>query len=434
MKKYKLSQYNLIFDRNNQRFLWNTLTNALIKVDSDGIRYLQEFDHKTEEENRKSPYFEPLLKNGCIIPDSYDELGKVLFDEKSTMMNPFPSALHYTIAPGLGCNYACVYCFEKNRDSYHTMDQKTQEDVCAFILNAMDHNPNVKNLGITWFGGEPLLYRDAIAYISQKLMQYCEEKEITYSAGIVTNGRFLTEDVARKLVDLKVQYVQLAVDGMPERYSYMKGTTEDDFYKVVENIEKSAEIIPITVRINVSDNAEDAFSLTDYLLNTRKLDGKIKIYIAHVREYEERVGEEERKSHEDFLRLEEQYMLQFHKDGKYSANSFSYIAPKRRCTTCLTVCSPNYCIGPEGELYRCEHFFGRKDKIVGTIYQGRFYTKEEQRIISFQHPQKCLECKMFPICLGGCMNDCKEGEVLIACEQFKERLKDFAVRKNVILS
>ncbi len=425
---YKASKYNLIFERNNQTFLWNTFTDALIKLDKDDAQFIYDFG-TTNNNTIEDWKFQNLIKCGCILSDSYDELGKVLFDEKSVMLNPFPNALHYTIAPGLACNYNCPYCFEKKRESNKSMDNKVQNDVCDFILNKICANSNVKNLGITWFGGEPLLNLEAIEYISKKLIDFCTEKGIIYSAGIVTNGRFLTNDVAQKLVDLKVKYVQLAVDGMSEQYTKMKGCSESDFYQVIKNIETCADIIPITVRINVSDSINEACKLTDFLLKTKKLDGKIKIYIAHIRDYEQRTGEEERKSHADFLKNEKTYMLKFGKNKDYKSESLSYIIPQRRCTTCLTVCSQNYCIGPEGELYRCEHFFGRKDKVVGTIYEGRYYTENEQNYLTFQHPQKCLDCQLFPICLGGCMNDVKNGSAQLSCEDFKEHLIDCTIRK-----
>lgn len=423
MSSYKLSRYNVLFKRNEQSFLWNTLTGALIQVDQGGIDYLDKFsDSETDQEH---PYFKVLLKNGCIVDAQYDELGKVLIDEKQTMLESYPYGMHYTIAPGLGCNYHCVYCFEKDRTSYKAMTEAVRDEVINFIIQQAEDNKNLGQLGITWFGGEPLLYLDTIADISKELIRYCDERKILYSAGIVTNGRYLTKEVAKALVQNKVSYVQLAIDGMATQYALSKGADENDFYQTVENLVSSAEIIPITVRINVQEEIDEAVRLTDYLLKDKHLDGKIKIYIAHIRNYDSVNMKENQIRHKKFLENEKRYMALFGKNKPYSIESLAYIKPKRRCTTCLSVCGSNYCIGPEGEFYRCEHFFGNKDCIVGSVKEGRYYSKQEVNYIQFKHLNKCEACKLFPVCLGGCMNDAMNGETAIDCKTFTERMFDY---------
>lgn len=421
MNGYKLSRYNVRFTRNKKNYLWNTLTDALILLDDNGSDYLDRFNDGANNDC----FFDMLKQNGCIVDERYDELGKVLFDEKSTMLNDTPVGMHYTIAPGLGCNYHCPYCFEKDRSIHTGMTVDVINKVCEFIIKAAESNPYLRQIGVTWFGGEPLLYVDTIQSISERLIKYCNERKIIYSAGIVTNGRFLTKEVATRLKNLHVNYVQLAIDGMKEHYSKSKGTNPEDFDSTVQNLIASADIIPITVRINVTNSLEEASKLTEYLLKDQQLDGRIKIYVAHVRDYDETNMDKEKSSHKRFLEMERRYLADFIKGGSYSFESLSFIKPKRRCTTCLSVCNPNYCIGPEGEFYRCEHFFGKREHIVGTVESGRFYSKDEIICLKHIHPEQCEQCEMLPICLGGCINDTKENKTALACEQFKERLIDY---------
>lgn len=421
MTGYKLSRYNMVFERNERHYLWNTLTNALIALDDDGLAYISGFNNGAENDN----YFETLRKNGCIVDKRFDELGKVLFDEKATMLNNEPIGLHYTIAPGLGCNYNCPYCFEKDRAIHSSMTETTQKKVCDFIIRAAEDNQNLKQIGITWFGGEPLLYMDAIKSISKQLIDYCQGRNIIYSAGIVTNGRYLSKEIAVELKRLKVSYVQMAIDGMREAYSISKGTVPENFDATINNVVDSADIISITVRINVSKSITEAENLTEYLLKGKGLEGRIKIYIAHVRDYTETNMAIEQQSHRDFLEMEKRYIDSFGNGRSYSLDSLFYTKPRRRCTTCLSVCNPNYCIGPEGELYRCEHHFGQQDHIVGTIESGRFYRFDETSYLKHIHPKCCEECQLLPVCMGGCMNDARKGKPALACEQFKERLIDY---------
>lgn len=417
--KYKFSRYNVQFSREENDYLWNTLTGALMKLDDDGKAYL------SKHIDEGHPFFRQLLNSGCIVDERYNELGKVLVDEKSAMLNPVPTSIHFTIAPGLGCNYNCPYCFEKGRTSHVSMSQDVQNEVCEYIIKIASKNPFLEYISVTWFGGEPLMYPEAINNISEKLIEYCKKRHINYGAGIVTNGRFLNKEMSKMLVKNKVSYVQLAMDGMGDYYATQKGATVSDFKRTVQNIIESADIIPITVRINISDKLDEAKKLTEYLLKEKGLDGKIKIYVAHIRDYSEKCMAAEEESHSRFLELEKEYMRNFGEGEQYQMNSLFYVRPERRATTCLSVCGNNFCIGPKGELYRCEHFFGIPDCIVGNIKNGRFYTDVEINYIKHSHPDKCEKCEMFPVCLGGCMNDNKGGDVALSCEAFKERLIDY---------
>ena len=60
------------------------------------------------------------------------------------------------------------------------------------------------------------------------------------------------------------------------------------------------------------------------------------------------------------------------------------------------------CIGPNGEMYKCEHDFGVKDRIIGTVTDGFFFNEHLMSFLEQPYPQECRDCSIFPICLGGC--------------------------------
>ncbi len=302
---YKTSRYNVFFNRDDNDYIWNTFSGALIRLTAEGKKYIQEFDNKADN----SIFFEKLLENGCIVDERLDELGKVLYDEKSITMNNFPSKLHYTIAPGLSCNYACVYCFENHRISYARMSDKTQKEIYDYLCARMLENPNLKGVSITWFGGEPLLYTDIIHDFSVKIISFCKQNNLDYYSGIISNGRFLNKQNVALLRECKIGHIQLSVDGMNDFFIKQKNATNFDFEQTITNIEYASQYLPISIRINVINSINEAIKLTDYLLRERKLDGKIKMYIAHVREYDKRLSpQEEQKAHGHFLDQEALYM------------------------------------------------------------------------------------------------------------------------------
>jgi arylsulfatase regulator (Fe-S oxidoreductase) len=120
---YKLSFYNIRFILEGKEYLWNTLTGACICLDRKGSEYLKDF--KGEEDNTQ--YFEILQKNGCITDSNINEFEKIIYEEKYILNNEFPNRLSFTIAPGLGCNYKCVYCFEDGNLNNKYMSEEVVE-------------------------------------------------------------------------------------------------------------------------------------------------------------------------------------------------------------------------------------------------------------------------------------------------------------------
>ena len=418
---YKKSKYNIIIDRPEGCFLWNTYSNALIRLNEEGIKWLEAYDGT----QNTGTYFETLERNGCIVRCDLNEMGKLLYEEKAVMLDPMPESMHFTIAPGLGCNYSCPYCFEKGHGHGGMMSSTVVDATVNYIISKATANPKLKQLEIRWFGGEPLLYMDIIETMSLAFMDWCAANGIHYTAGIVTNGRYLTRETAERLKALRVGYVQLSMDGIGDHYERQKGACAGDFDAVVENLKASADLLQITVRINVLDTINEACELTDFLLKKCGLDGKIKIYVAHVRDYEGRTAHEEQAAHAHFLEMEGQYISLFNAEGLYKRESLAFIPPKRRCTTCKSVCGSNYCIGPDGELYRCEHYYGMSEHVVGNVMHGLNYPEMELVYLRYKHLDQCLDCCLFPVCLGGCMNDNGEGKPVLDCQAFLERQIDF---------
>lgn len=418
---YKTSNYNIIFKRNNKTYLWNTISGALIILDKPALDFINSFDGNHTD----SEYFNTLKKHGCIIDENINELGKILFDEKVIMMNMNPERLYFTIAPGLGCNYKCDYCFENNRTSFDKMSEEVQEKLIDYVSRTVSQNKNLRRISITWFGGEPLLYVDIIEKLSKAFIEICNNNDIKYYSGMITNGRYLTPDNISKLKKCHIGHMQISVDGMKEYYSKIKKADNKDFETTINNIINASNDFSIAIRININNSYEEALSITDYLLNSKNLDGKIKVYIAHTRDYCAHLSSSEEKIlHGKFLDYENEYIKLFGKDGKYKKQSFEFRVPNRRGSSCLSVCQSNACIGPKGEIYQCEHHFGIPELIIGNIEEGRYYSDINQKYLSFQHKDECLECKFFPVCLGGCMDDAVNKRDMINCTKYTERLID----------
>lgn len=111
--------------------------------------------------------------------------------------------LSLTILPTLECNFRCVYCYEAVKKN-EIMDKNVQTKVVKMIERGVGI---LKNLHITWMGGEPLLCFGIIDNLSQKILEICAKGSIKYSAGIITNGYLLRSQMFRKMIEeMKIDF------------------------------------------------------------------------------------------------------------------------------------------------------------------------------------------------------------------------------------
>jgi len=192
--RYKLSQYNVFYKDGEIQYMWNTYSNALLELDENAQKYIQEYTGVDDNSNE----FNILKNNGFVVYEELDEFNRICLYEKQALFAENTHEMSFIISLGMECNYNCGYCFEKNSDQTGVMTSEVALEVANFICQQADSNPNLKKIKISWFGGEPLLYLDTIEIISKKVMDYTRENNIVFSAAVTTNGLFLSEDVLQK--------------------------------------------------------------------------------------------------------------------------------------------------------------------------------------------------------------------------------------------
>ena len=294
--------------------------------------------------------------------------------------------------------------------------------VIQYVSNRLSRNKNVKKLRVVWFGGEPLLYMNIIEKLSLGFISVCENSGIHYSASIITNARFLNKETAQLLADLHVKSAQISVDGCADLYCRNKLASRSDYDAVINNLTESWDKLDIAVRINTyPEEYEEACKLTHYLLKERELDGKIKIYIANKRNYSV-TSTEEQKNFKAYCANDMSYRSMF-TDSTYSYKSYQFRRVQRCDAPCKNICDSSACIGPKGELYKCEHHFGDQTKVVGSIDRGYYYNTIFNKYTQPEFPkQECIKCAYLPCCMGGCPDDRINNRFIIDCQSYTERL------------
>ena len=160
-----------------------------------------------EELDEHHPIIDRFAKRGIIA--NFDE--RAAIETLGRAACAMPHVIGLTICPTMGCNFDCPYCFEGHHAG--KMSAEVQDDVVALAQRMMEAS-GVKDISVTWFGGEPLLAPDVIESLSERLMALTEERGGKYSAVIVTNGYLLTQEMANMLERCKVGKAQVTIDGM----------------------------------------------------------------------------------------------------------------------------------------------------------------------------------------------------------------------------
>ncbi|MFX1562371.1 MAG: radical SAM protein [Promethearchaeota archaeon] len=112
------------------------------------------------------------------------------------------------------CNNACSHCYvpqeRRSWDATAEIDTETWKRILDKLLDlSIPH--------ITFTGGEPTLRDDLV-----ELVRYSEE--IGIIAGLVTNGRRLSQSLVNDLIDAGLDYVQITLEShLPEIHDQMVG-------------------------------------------------------------------------------------------------------------------------------------------------------------------------------------------------------------------
>jgi sulfatase maturation enzyme AslB (radical SAM superfamily) len=168
-------------------------------------------------------------------------------------------ALHLILMPTEACNFRCVYCYE--RFEHHRM----KPAVVRGVKNLMSRRAQeLDRLGVSWFGGEPLLARDVIEEVMLHAHSLKEKQPGLLVAGdMTTNAYLLDRDCFERLLDLGVTHLQIAFDGPPEHHDRKrvlaggKGTF-DRIWKNILSCRDVDRTFEILVRVHVDrENAGD---------------------------------------------------------------------------------------------------------------------------------------------------------------------------------
>ena len=428
----KESKYNLVIEKDvdNRILLYNTVTGAVCWFKEDIYNTFHNMNAIQEDD-----ILPEIVRLGYVVPTEFDETSNLEFYKQCYIFNSSPEYLYYVLAPTLSCNYQCEYCFEKDKNLNVTMTNQIWNKTFEFIVKQYNQYKNIKGIRITWFGGEPCLVSEKIVEFSKKIIAFAKENKIEYDAFLVTNGSLLSSSLINVFYSqCAINEAQITLDGLKDIYIKKKKCANVDFDKVINHIVEASDILKLHVRINIDkENKEDIKGILKLLFDEKKLCGKIKVYFAPVKGYSNKDNTSMLPQEYEMFR---KTMVEYLMENNWE-KSFKFELPSKIATSCGAMRNFTCVIGPGGELYRCEHCLGMPEWIIGTVSDGFFHNSADMKFLGCKTPEKCLKCKIWPVCAGGCLGDKILNGFDFDCDAYEQRIKmhvKWALQKKVSIS
>lgn len=425
-KGYKPSKYNFLFDADDGTHLaFNAISGGFAKIDAKYFQAVSKIlQGETIDSNSSLPsdIWNILREGNFIIDSEVDELDilKVI-----NRVNRFANTiLSLAIAPTLNCNFSCKYCYaQRNKKS---MGENVVESLERFVEA---NSAKIKHLHIGWIGGEPLLCKDTIKYLSDKFITICHALNISYSSSIITNGFLLSPEAVQLLLQAKVNFVQVTIDGPPQVHNKRRplatgGGSFDTIMMNLQAITKNTDKIKIGVRVNIDkENCHTALELIE-IMRELGMENRILIEPAPVN------ADTPACKDISFTCLSpslyyKKYEMQFIK--KAIRNKFQInIRPYLLHSNCMAVAFNSFVVDPEGVLYKCWNDCGLNKAAIGFINNdGKCNLNMNLTKWLAWDPlelRKCKDCKFLPMCLGGCPY--KKMHNIKSCTRWRYSLKE----------
>lgn len=352
-----------------------------------------------------------LLQNQFIVEYDFAEQQelnkKCVIDRQKNY-----SGLYLAIMPTLSCNFACSYCYENLDQVLATQNMLTvtQNNLLAFVEAKLISDAK-NELKVKWFGGEPLLAKEIILSLTERLKKIGSQYGCNYQATLVTNGYFLDTLTQKEFSELSLVAIQVTLDGPENIHNArrVEKTGKNSFCKIIANLKKIAHFFPnIIIRINIDKtNAAHVHELIEYLKECGILHLCSQIMFAYV---DTQIGKFSFDANYCSVlqqkEVEEIYAIISANLQAHGLENYETLTYPRVLSVGCDAQIPNYyVIHPGGLVFKC---LGDATILERAIYdlntqQVLNAAREKQFLSMAQKLSKdCETCSLLPICQGGC--------------------------------
>lgn len=397
----KASRYNFVFPFSHspaskpQRVLYNSRTGALALIEEEKYKFYEAFATNSSPIT-DTELLDNLRKGGFIIDSSLNELELLRYNLLRSRYDTTSFCL--TIAPTSNCNFRCIYCYEKDNIQPITMSIETQNHLIAFVK---EHLQCAKRFFVSWYGGEPLMALGIIEKLTTQFLELCNDKDIIYSADIVTNGYLLNKQVVDKLVELRISSIQITLDGAAEDHDCRRPLAGGfpTFNRIMDNLcsLNGRTDISIAIRINADKHNIDRVDRVIDILKEKNISHMSRPYLAMVENLNGSYNDNSCFHTNEFSMIIYDFVL------RNNLDVLEYI-PIQLANYCGADSVGSYVVNADGLLYKCWSEMGIKERSIGSVQEGICSMESllPYMLYDATADEECRKCKHLPICMGGC--------------------------------
>lgn len=429
----KVSKYTFLFNVEGVEFYaYNTLSNALIEIDEPSYSWL--IQHEIEAELPDTDFDNDLwtaLCDNSILTDN-DEDDYLKYKSYITRLRSQRASMHLTLAPTMDCCFRCHYCFEKYKEKKY-MTPEVMDTIIKYVTSYSE----LRDIKITWFGGEPLMATPQIEAFYNKFAAIWKNPVVS---NIITTGYHINKEAIRIMKKVGITSAQITLDGMRKTHNKVKylPSGEDVFEKVLSNIELLNDLAPeinIVIRVNLTrENAHEYAMLFKLFCERFRGRKNMAIVPAFVLD----------RGTSNCNKCERGKILFNHKDrselildlAAHGMDSPFVHYPERFFTECAIRSEMAISFDPEGYGYKCWEVIGNKEYAIGKLDTNGALTNINEKLLYRQlfgadplDDPICMKCKYLPLCNGGCpiqrIENKFEGGHNCTCTYYKGYMADF---------
>lgn len=340
--------------------------------------------------------FDEFVKHG--ESDEFKEVANY----RLSYINKEKDYIRFTIFPTMKCNAYCKFCYE-NGEIRNDMSEEIVNKTLDYIKSEA---VKYKKLRIYWFGGEPFTRLDIMQYMTDSLIKFCNENNISYRASVATNMSLLNEENFNSiLTNLKIDKVEFAFDGVGNDHNKSKNYKNSNFNAYEHNRNMLPKLLEkgilVQLRLNCTiSNFEELSNLLEELL---KLYGKYDNFVPYFAmifptTYFKDKGFLIKKQDLSYYKLKIINIMQ-----KYKNLGMEAFPLGRGVINCYGSNPNSLVIGVDGLITKCQGCSNKINQAIGNIKDGvnknniNYYNWCYCNTIS-----ECANCQLYPICLGGC--------------------------------
>lgn len=382
-----------------------------------------------------SPIFESqMLSAGALVENDVDEVAALA--ELIEKVDNDDSFLQIIVNPTLDCNFHCWYCYEEHVKA-SVMAHSVRNAIVLFIKKRIEEK-NLKYIHMSFFGGEPLMQFDEVAKpLIFDAGEICRERGINMTVHFTTNSYLLTDEMIGFLKNYETSF-QITLDGGRDNHNNTRfgERRAPSFDIILRNIRKLSYLgCKVAMRINYTSKVIDSTKEIVEILSGWPDQCRHNICVDY-----QRVWQDGRKQQDDTYKKVCKFRRQLNEMGYHTANNrlFDHVR-----NSCYADKKNELLINFNGDIFACTARDFKPENRLGILLENGDVQWNEsicnRRNTSKFSKQKCRNCRIAPICGGGCRTKCMEHSHHDGCnlgysdkeidelimERFEERFMDY---------